>query len=147
MLSALLFAWKHFTTKKWNSFNSHQIEFKSNYPTEGPDESLISRSDSFQIDNDFVDDETLIDNRRDGDDIANDSDGSANPDNGHDNAIEHSNNAHRIGIKAKRIATKSKFLKNSNRCGRICDQYSEKRYLMNSTGDDELFDFTPQTTL
>lgn len=147
MLSALLFAWKHFTTNKWNSFNSHQIEFKSNYPTDGPDESLISRSDSFQIDNDFVDDETPIDNRRAGDDIANDSDGNNDSDGGCGNVTDHSNNAHRNGIRAKRIATKSKFSKNSNRSGRIRDQFSEKRYLMNSTGDDELFDFTPQTTL
>lgn len=155
MLSALLFAWKYFSANKWNNFNSHQIAFKSNYPTEGTDESLISRSDSFQID--FVDNKTLIDRGRnddgddddgndddDGDDVVNEN---ANTDGNFDNVNGFLHNGHQIGTRPKRIATKARFLKNSNRGGRICDQYSEKQYLMNGTGDDEQFDFTPQTTL
>lgn len=153
MLSALLFAWKYFSANKWNNFNSHQIEFKSNYPTEGTDESPISCSDSFQID--FVDDKTLIDSDRNddadngesnGDDVFNGNDEIANSGGDYDNVNEYSHNGHQFG-KSKRISTKAKFLKSSNRSGSICDQYSEKRYLMTNTGDDEQFDFTPQTTL
>lgn len=147
MLSALLFAWKYFSANKWNNFNSHQIEFKSNYPTEGTDESLISRGDSFYVDNDVIDDKTLIHsdcNDDDGDcgdgDLLNDRIGRGSPNGDY-------YNGNHTGTKPKRIATKTKFMKNSNRSGRIFDQYSEKRYLMNSAGDDEQFDFTPQTTL
>lgn len=152
LLSALLFVWKYFKANKWNHFNSHQIEFKSNYPTEGTEESLI-RSDSFQIDNDFVDNETLIDCNSTETDVAID----GSDENAHANgnviaAVDNDDNinANRTGTKPKHTSverTKNRFIKNSNRCGRVCDQYSEKRCLMNSTADDEQFDFTLQTTL
>lgn len=145
MLSALLIVWKYFNANKWNNFNSHQIEFKSNYP---PEESLIH---SFQIDTDFVDNETSIDDdyHHSGDDgVINDSDENADGDNDNANSINgHSQNGYQNGMKSKRAAAKAKFSKNSNRCGGARDQYSEKRCLMNSTADDEQFDFTPQTTL
>lgn len=120
----MLFAWKYFKASKWNHFNSQQIEFKSTYPAEGTEDALI-RSDSFQIENSFVDNETLINDGCNDDDVVN----HASDDNG--------------GGAIKRA--KKKFLKHSNRCGKVCDQYSEKRYL--TAFDDEQFDFTPQTTL
>lgn len=150
ILSAMLFVWKYFTTNKWNHFNSHRIEFKSNYPREGTDESLI-RSDSFQIDTELIENETLIENDDGGGDGDNINASDNNCENAHATTAydEHTHGQH-TGPNAKRATidrTKMKFSKTMNRCGRASDQYSEKRCLMNNTADDEQFDFTPQTIL
>lgn len=122
LLTITLIGWKYFKANKWNQFNSQQIEFKSNYPTEGTEESLI-RSDSFIIDDSF--DETLIDE--------------SDVDSTSCNQIKVASNAKKVVI-GKKARTK----RNTYRLGKECDQYSEKRCL---TADDEQFDFTLQTTL
>lgn len=125
LLTLTLIGWKYFNANKWNQFNSQQIEFKSNYRTEGANESLI-RSDSFIIDDLF-----------------------------NENAIDDCNiadvrtcNEQKILLKDnEKIQTTvmSKTIKrNQHRLVKNCDQYSEKRCL---TADDEQLDFTPQTSL
>lgn len=124
----MLIGWRHFNTNKWNQFNSHQIEFKSNYQAEGTEESLI-RSDSFIIDDSF--NETLIDDF----DVD-----ERTPCNG----IQIDPTPKKTGVEKVSTRATSRTKKSLSRLGKDCDQYSEKRCL---TADDEQFDFTMQTTL
>lgn len=122
----MLIGWKQCSANKWNRFNSQQIEYKSSCQVEGTDESLI-RSDSFVIDDSFG--TKLID------------------DFGLDEHVMEQCNV-KIDIKPKKatmdkgsVVNMHKTKKISDRFGRKCDQYSEKRCL---TADDEQFDFALQ---
>lgn len=123
----ILTGWKYFATEKWNRFNSHQIEFKSNYHSDENEEILL-RSKSFIIDDSF--NKTLIDKTID--------EGSQS------NQSKNNSKSKKASTdKTKTCATIPNITKKvSDRLTKMCDQYSEKRCL---TIDDEQFDFSLQT--
>lgn len=122
----LLIGWNQFKSQQWNEFNSQQIEYKSNYHSDEIEEALV-RSNSFIIDDSF--NETLIDNSID--------EGSS-PDKCRRNLKSKKSSADKIKINATVPNITKKV---SDRLGKNCDQYSEKRCL---TIDDEQFDFSLQ---
>lgn len=119
----MLTGWKYLGAQKWNKFNSHQIEYKSNnYHSDEHAESLV-RSNSFIIEDSF--NEKLIDNSTDVESQYDDS--------------ENQSKSKKTSTENAIVQNKTK--KNSDRPTKKCDQYSEKRCL---TIDDEQFDFSLQ---
>lgn len=126
-----LIIWKRYKTTKWNQYNSQQIEYISNKNHGGGEEPLI-RSNSFVIDDAF--DAKLVD--------------------GVDVVELPQQNSNNTGAKPKlmamnkaRTTTNSthKMKKISNRSGKLCDQFSEKRCLTADLIDDDQFDFSLQS--
>lgn len=132
LMSLTLITCKRYRTNKWNQYNSHQIEYKSNHYG-GAEESLV-RSNSFIIDDSF--NATLID-ECDGDEIQ--------PLNFKKNELKPISTAtNRIKSKSTAVTATNKTKRTSDRLGKKCDQYSEKRCLTADTTDDEQFDFSIQ---
>lgn len=122
----MLTGWKYFSAQKWNQFNSHQVEYKSNYHSDENEGTLI-RSNSFIIDDSF--NETLIDKSIDEDSYP-------------DECKNNSKSKKLLADKVKINATVPNITKKvSDRLGKNCDPYSEQRCL---TIDDEQFDFSLQ---
>lgn len=135
LMSLTLITWKRYRTNKWNQYNSHQIEYKSNHYG-GAEESLV-RSNSFIIDDSF--NRSLID-EFDGDEIQ--------PLNLKKNELKPKSTAtNRIKSKTTAVAATNKIKRTSDRLGKKCDQYSEKRCLTADTTDDEQFDFTIRSNI